>query len=330
MLINTMPTRDHIPIPQNSVKDNETNPCHLQNIYVSLKQWRLLQAVVDYGSYAKAAEALHISQSTLSYTITKLQEQLGVQLLRIDGRKAILTSIGKSLIARSRQVVKEAIELENFARTLAQDQGSSKKEIHLVFDYNFPANLMWQALRKFTFRNSNAPDIGLYEVSMLNIEDYMQNNNFDLAISKEVPHGCLAEPLIAIEYIPVAHPDHELITAKREFNQEDLLQHIQIITTYENSSFEWTSPATSPCWKMNSFDTALAAVMECHGYAWFPRHKVLSQLETGQIKQVPLKHKPARKLMMYLIHNQTSPFYSVSHSFIEVLREISKQNLTLH
>jgi len=36
----------------------------------TLEQWRVLQAIVEYGGFAQAAEALHRSQSSISYTIS--------------------------------------------------------------------------------------------------------------------------------------------------------------------------------------------------------------------------------------------------------------------
>lgn len=42
---------------------------------VTLDQWRTLQAVVDHGGFAQAAEALHRSQSSISYTVARMQEQ---------------------------------------------------------------------------------------------------------------------------------------------------------------------------------------------------------------------------------------------------------------
>ena len=80
---------------------------------VTLDQWRTLQAVVDQGGYAQAAEMLHRSQSSVSYAVARLQEQLGMQLLRIDGRKAVLTEAGTVLLRRSRQLVKQAGQLED-------------------------------------------------------------------------------------------------------------------------------------------------------------------------------------------------------------------------
>ena len=60
----------------------------------TLEQWRVLQAVIEHGSYAQAAEKLHRSQSSVSYALTRLQETLKLELLVIDGRKARLTEAG--------------------------------------------------------------------------------------------------------------------------------------------------------------------------------------------------------------------------------------------
>src|SRR3546814_10666270 len=89
---------------------------------VTLDQWRTLQAVVDHGGFAQAAEVLHRSQSSVSYTVARMQDQLGVPLLRIDGRKAVLTEAGGVLLRRSRQLVKTASTLEELAHHRATDR----------------------------------------------------------------------------------------------------------------------------------------------------------------------------------------------------------------
>src|SRR5258706_12700218 len=60
----------------------------------TLEQWSVLKAIVDHGGFAQAAEALHRSQSSVSYMVARLQEQLSVELLAIEGRKARLTEQG--------------------------------------------------------------------------------------------------------------------------------------------------------------------------------------------------------------------------------------------
>lgn len=60
---------------------------------VTLDQWRTLQAVVDHGGFAQAAEAMHRSQSSISYTVARMQEQLGVLL-----REEVLSGVEEALV----------------------------------------------------------------------------------------------------------------------------------------------------------------------------------------------------------------------------------------
>lgn len=70
----------------------------------TFEQWRIFQAVVDCGGYAQAAEALNKSQSSLNHAVAKLQQSLGVALLGVRGRKAVLTPAGEIFLKRARQL----------------------------------------------------------------------------------------------------------------------------------------------------------------------------------------------------------------------------------
>ena len=65
---------------------------------ISLEQWRSLLAVVDAGGYAQAAEALHKSQSAVTYAVQKIEALLSVKLFEVIGRKAHLTPTGEVVI----------------------------------------------------------------------------------------------------------------------------------------------------------------------------------------------------------------------------------------
>src|SRR6266545_2162429 len=81
------------------------------NLRVTLEQWQALQAVVDHGSYARAAEALHKSQSAVTYAVQKVESLLGVHAFEIRGRKAVLTEAGQVLYRRARTLLEEAVAL---------------------------------------------------------------------------------------------------------------------------------------------------------------------------------------------------------------------------
>ena len=88
---------------------------------VTLDQWSALVAVVESGGYAQASERLHRSQSTVTYTIKKLEESLGVSVLELRGRKAHLTPTGELLYRRGKSLVEEAARVERAAADLECD-----------------------------------------------------------------------------------------------------------------------------------------------------------------------------------------------------------------
>src|SRR5260370_33437126 len=86
---------------------------------ISLEQWRALLAVVDAGGYAQAAEALHKSQSAVTYAVQKMESLLGVKVFEVVGRKAQLTPTGEVLYRRAKALLEEASALEGAAGSLA-------------------------------------------------------------------------------------------------------------------------------------------------------------------------------------------------------------------
>src|SRR5678815_1156638 len=90
---------------------------------ISLDQWATLVSVVESGGYARAGEALHKSQSTLTYAIQKLEELLGVKVFEIRGRKAVLTATGEVLYRRGKTLVAGAQGGERAAGARARGWG---------------------------------------------------------------------------------------------------------------------------------------------------------------------------------------------------------------
>ncbi|WP_162256916.1 LysR family transcriptional regulator [Noviherbaspirillum sp. Root189] len=298
-----------------------SRPHDIHNLYVSLKQWRIFHAVIDCGGFAEAAKSLHLSQSTISYTVSKLQDQLGTPLLRIEGRKANLTPEGKALLDRSRHVLKEAIELENFAKNLGQGLGG---EVRLVVDHNFPPHLLVRALSEFSRIGRVASHVKLSEVDTLHAEDVLRDLSVDLAISERVPLGFLGEPLIEVEHLPVAHPEHPLLKLGRDVTAMDLAQHVQI-GVGQTGERERPMSSSKPMrrWAMSSLDTVVEAVTERLGYAWLPEHRIRRWLDDGSLVRLPLGESRPHKTMLYLIHGRPWASTAAAGRLADVLRGLA-------
>ncbi|MDH4274509.1 MAG: LysR family transcriptional regulator [Gammaproteobacteria bacterium] len=273
---------------------------------VSLDHWRALVTVVDCGGYALAAERLHRSQSSVSYAVARLQQQLGIDVLRIEGRKAQLTEAGEALVRRARDLLDEARAIESFARSLAQGW---EAEIRLVVDAAFPIDIVLKVLRRF---EPLCPDtrVTLTETVLSGTDDALLQGVAELALAPHVPDGFLGEALLTEDFIAVSHPRHALQVLGRELTVADLQPHRQMvirdsgITRARDSG--WLGAKQR--WSVSNMQTAIAAVLDGMGYAWLPRNRIHPFLDDGRLKLLPLREGQINTIAMFLIFgNQAAP-----------------------
>jgi DNA-binding transcriptional LysR family regulator len=87
---------------------------------MNLKHLEHWLALAETGSFSRAAEKLHITQSALSRSIQVLEEELGGALVDRIGKRNELTPLGLSVLERARRIVHEAQELRQGAALLQQ------------------------------------------------------------------------------------------------------------------------------------------------------------------------------------------------------------------
>ncbi len=266
---------------------------------VALEQWRVLQAVIDQGGYAQAAEFLHRSQSSVSYTVAKLQEQLGISLLQIEGRKAVLTEMGEVLLRRSRQLVEDAAELEQLAYSMEEGW---EAEIDLVVDVAFPSCYLMTALKQF-ISVSRGTRVQLNEVVLSGADEALLEGRADLVIGAQVPKGFLGNPLVKVEFIAVAHKAHPLHQLQRTPTHKDLRREMQVVIRDSSLHIKRDSGwlGSEYRWTVSSIDTAVETVRSGLGFGWLPKHQIESFLSDGTLKPLGLKSGQQRASFLYLI-----------------------------
>ena len=83
-------------------------------ILPSVRHLRYLTALHDHGHFGRAAEACHVTQSTLSASIKELESVLQVTLVDRSKRHVVLTPVGVETVERARKIVKEVEDLVSF------------------------------------------------------------------------------------------------------------------------------------------------------------------------------------------------------------------------
>lgn len=272
-----------------------------KNFHVTLKQWRALHAVVDCGGFCEAAESLHLSQSSVSYAIARLQEQFGFALLKLTGRKAELTPEGHAVLERSRNLLCDAMALEGFANTLLRRQHA---EIRMVVDPDFPTRFLIEALRGLA-EHGHEIKLALSEVVAARLEETLRSRRVDLAITSLVPDGFQHTPVFYLEYVAVAHVQQRLVRLRRELQPSDLEIETQVVVSNVDAPAEdrgRPAPVQPQRWQVRSVDTAIRALCEGIGYAWLPRHHVQAWLDRGLLAILPIKPRSARGLQLHVAY----------------------------
>ena len=86
---------------------------------ISLDALVTIDTIARRGSFAAAAKELFRVPSTISYTVSKLEEDLGVPLFERFGPKVTLTAAGEELLREGRHLLKAAGDLERRVRRVA-------------------------------------------------------------------------------------------------------------------------------------------------------------------------------------------------------------------
>ena len=268
------------------------------NSRITLEQWQALVAVVDAGSYAKAAERLHKSQSSVTYLVQKLESLLGIKAFEIKGRKAVLTPPGQLLYRRARVLLDEAASLEKAAKSAS---AGWEAEIRIAAEMIFPA---WVMLKCFDKLNQESPHtrIEYYETVIAGTTEALLTGRVDLAITPVIPQGFTGALLMPLRMLLVAHPDHPLHKLGRALTLRDLRAHRQIVVRETDTQRATkTMVEAAQRWTVSHMSTGIFAASMGFGYGAYPEERIRGELERGSLKPLPLRDGAERLGQFYLV-----------------------------
>lgn len=266
----------------------------------TLEQWRILQAVVDYGGYAHAAKVLNKSQSSLNHAVAKLQSQLDVQLLEVRGRKAYLTKAGEVMLRRSRLLSKSVEDLEELAKSINQDW---EPEINIALELAFPDEFLTPILNAF-YPHCRGSRLNIIDTVLTGTEELINSGWAHIALTASIPKGFLNEPILNVQFVAVTHPGHPLALVEAEIDPNELVQHLQIvIKDTAKAPVErqgWLKAEQR--WTVSQFESAIKLLKQGLGFCWLPLHDVSALIESGELVKLNIKGSSFRSITMSLVN----------------------------
>lgn len=82
------------------------------------------KSILETGSFQKAAQKLDYTQSTVTFQIKQLEQELSIKLFEKVGRKMELTQAGKDIIPYIETILQASEQISNYGKSPAELKGS--------------------------------------------------------------------------------------------------------------------------------------------------------------------------------------------------------------
>lgn len=192
---------------------------------LSLEALQIIDAIDRRGSFAGAAKELFRVPSTISYTVAKLEEDLGVQVFVRVGPKISLTPAGRELLKEGRYLLKAAGNLEARVRRVACGW---ETEIAIGMDLIFSPAALKAEIAEF-YQVADQTRLRIVLEALSGTWEALLDRRVDLLIGapSEGPPGggYTAEPIGEVPFVFAVAPSHPLAQASQVISLAELQQH---------------------------------------------------------------------------------------------------------
>jgi DNA-binding transcriptional LysR family regulator len=272
----------------------------MQNV-LSLDALLALDTIARKGSFAAAAAALYKVPSALSYTIAKLEADLGISLFDRSKQRAQLTPAGQMLLEQGRTLLHAANQLQNAVKQL--DTGWETQFV-IAKDSIVPNAPLIAVLKQF-LQLGKITQIQIKEEVMAGGWEALQTARADIAIglsgdSVKGPYTVL--PMGEVEFVFAVAPQHELAKLDRVITQDDVQQYTAIIVADSAIDAPKRSSGlfdTRQRVVVNNMQAKIDAQKQGLGIGFVPRYLIAPELVSGELVAKACSI-PRDKVQLYL------------------------------
>lgn len=259
-------------------------------LLITLDALQTLDAIERRQSFAAAAEELHRVPSAVSYTINKLEEDLGVALFDRSRRRAELTAIGRLVLEQGRHILKASEELTALARQAADGW---EVELRICIESVLSCDAIYELIKEFQHIQPKT-EIRLSEEVLSGSWDALSDDRCDLVIGAEGTPPAAGYALhslgeVVFEFaVATGHPLSELpsplpASAILDYPVVIVADSSKRLPTRSAGLLDGRSRIYVP-----TIEHKIAAQCNGLGVGYLPRHRIVQELTEGKLKVLTL------------------------------------------
>lgn len=291
--------------------------------HATLHQLRIFLAVARHGSFARAAEALHLSPPTLSLQVKQLSESVGQALFEQLGKKIYLTAAGQTLAEACTDIENR---LEQLSQDLAMLQGVERGSLRLAIlttvKYTVP-----KLLGSFCVAHPGI-DVAMQVGNRENLLQRLVANQDDLYIMGQPPEhmDVVCEPFADNPLVLVAPPTHPLV-GRRQIHPRELASEPFILREPGSGTrltserfFAAQSVRITPRLEVSSHEAIKQVVAGGLGVAVVSASTVVSELALGELALLDVQGFPLMR-HWYVVYPRGKRLSPAAQAFKQWLYE---------
>ncbi len=272
---------------------------------MELRQLEHFLAVIEEGTFTRAAERLCLTQPAVSLSIKKLEDEVGSALFARDVHDLSLTEAGRTLAEYARRMLRLR---DDATRDMARLGSMAAGSLTIAAHEAAAVYLLPVALRSYV---KKFPDIkvGIYRSRLDEIPRQVMDRQVDVGFVKEAPsfHELQCVDVHSDEMVCIASPKHPLASRPRvslkDVSGEQFILHHLCSATADRilRLFEQNSTRCRVVAELWSFENIKEFVRQEVGLAIVPGVTVREELRNGSLVRLQLRElaMPRRTLMIY-------------------------------
>ncbi len=201
---------------------------------LSLEALQIVDAIDRRGSFSAAGKELHRVPSTISYTVGKLEDDLGVQVFERNGPRVELTRAGRELLKEGRYLLKAAQDLEHRVRRVASGW---ETELAIGHDSMFSSLAFDADIRAF-YGVAQQTRLRIVREALSGTWEALLDRRVDLVVGAPgdgpAGGGYVSQPIGSLRWVFAVAPGHPLATLPGPLGRNDL-QHYRAIVMADSA-----------------------------------------------------------------------------------------------
>ncbi|ABV87198.1 LysR family transcriptional regulator [Shewanella pealeana] len=296
---------------------------------IDVDAFKVLQVLVEEGSFAKAAERLHKAQSAVSYQVKKLEQHLGVNLFCRDQYRAELTPEGKVILAEGQRLLQYLANIEHLASRFSEGW---EPKLEIIIDGALPMKPIMRALKRLS-EQQIPTKVQLNMEFLGGVQDRFERDSADLMLVKDYRTGPSYRPqaLPPITSVLVVSAEHPLAQEKR-LSLFELQQHVEL--TIEDSSpdkhyRDELQFGGDKVFYLSGFIMKKNALLMGLGFGWMPDFLIEKELSSGELVEVDFSGGNRYSFTPQLVSTMERPLGRAGRLFTELVMEECRSETNL-